>query len=141
MGRFRLWQRMAQADVRQHKVRVDMVERQLLTSAVCPLAQRRGSAPDGRYRLAEAASDPLHKRGIDLTPQWAEHLLDRLDRAEHDAVLHVDEVPASHRLDHLRIEQLWPGHPAGLGRWTFVLTACWLHPVPIVGQQALPLSQ
>src|SRR5256886_11700143 len=84
--------------------------------------------------LTEAEVEAFHKRRIDLPAAGRQHLLDRLQRAEHDAVRHVDQAPAPHGLHHLRIEELGPWHPARLGRWTGSLTARELHPLPIVGE-------
>ena len=92
--------------MRQDKIMVDVVQRQLLAQAVLALTQRGDAPPNGCHMLAQAEVDALHKGGVDLPTAGRQHLLDRLQRAEHDAVLHVDQAPAPHGLDHLRIEQL-----------------------------------
>ena len=56
-------------------------------------------------------------------PQAVQHVLDRLQRAEHDPVPHADQTAPPHGLDHLRIEELGQWHPARLGVWPFVLAA------------------
>src|SRR2546430_8861440 len=61
--------------------------------------------------------------------------MDGLQGAKHHAVTHPHQAPAPHRLDDLRIEELWHRHPARLRRRPFVLAAWRLRPVPIVGQQ------
>ena len=78
----------------------------------------------------------LHKGRIDLPAQRAQDLLDGLDRAEHDTVLHVDQTPAPHGLEHLRIEQLGQRQPTGLGCRALGLATCRLDPLAIVGQQS-----
>src|SRR5262245_64031281 len=49
---------------------------------------------------------------------------------------HPYQTPAAYRLDHLRIEQPGLGHPVGLGPWPLRLTALWLYPLAIVGEQS-----
>ena len=51
------------------------------------------------------------------------------------AVCDVHNAPTPVCLDNLRVEQLWQGHPAGLGYGACGLPACWLHPLAEVGQQ------
>src|SRR5262249_1319901 len=77
----------------------------------------------------------LHEGRIDVPPQGRQPLSDGLQGTKSHAVLHVHQTPAPHGLDYLGIEQLWQRHPAGLGGWTFVLTAWRLHPPPMVCQQ------
>jgi hypothetical protein len=62
-------------------------------------------------------------------------MIDGFQRAKHHAVRHVDQAPAPHGLDHLRVEQTRQGHPARLGQRAFVLASWRLYPVSIVRQQ------
>ena len=61
-----------------------------------------------------------------------EDLLDGLQGTEHDAVAYADQAPPAHGLDDRRLEELRPGHPAGLGCWTFVVSTRELDPLPVV---------
>jgi hypothetical protein len=81
-------------------------QRHLLAQAVLALAERRNPSPHRSYRRADIEVKAFHKRGVALLAQWAQSLLEGLKRAEHDAVLHVDQTAALHGLDHLRVEQL-----------------------------------
>jgi hypothetical protein len=66
--------------------------------------------------LADGEVLPFDERGIDLPAVCRQPLLDRRERAEHDAMAHADQTPAPVPFDHLCIEQVGPRHPAGLGR-------------------------
>ena len=114
---------------------VDVVQRQLLAQAVLTLTQRGGAPPNGCHMLAQAEVDALHEGGVDLPTAGRQHLLDRCQRAEHDAVLHVNQAPAPHGFDHLGIEQLGQRHPARLRGRTLGPLAWRVHPVPIVREQ------
>src|SRR2546430_13865811 len=105
-----------------------MIQGELLAYAVLAFAERTDPSSDRGHMLADAQVDALHERRVDLPAAGRQHLLDRLQRAEDDAVAHPDQTPAPHGLDHLRIEELGPGHPAGLRRGTFFLAAWWLAP-------------
>src|SRR3989442_11476758 len=94
-----------------------MIQDELLAYAVLALAERADLSSDRRHMLADGQVDALHERRVNLPAAGRQHLLDRLQRAEHDAVLHVDQAPAPYGLHYLRIEQTRQGHPAGLGRW------------------------
>ena len=94
--------------------------------------------PDGGDMLADGEVDALNERRVDLPAMCRQHLLDCPEGTEDDAVLHVDQTPAPHRLDHLRIEQLGQGHPARLGHRACGLAALRLHPGAAMAQQAAP---
>src|SRR5262247_4322634 len=83
--------------------------------------------------LAHRQVEALDKGRVDLPTARREHLLDGRKGPEHHAVTHAHQAPPAHGLDHLRVEQPGPGHPAGLGRGPGGLTTCGLHPLPIVG--------
>src|SRR5262249_13775392 len=85
--------------------------------------------------LAHRQVHALDKSRIDLPTAGCQHLLDRLQRPEHDATAHAHQAPAPHGLDHLGIEQLGPGYPAGLGPGTYGLTALRLPPLPEMGEE------
>src|SRR4029453_18096933 len=112
-----------------------MIQGQLLAYAVLTLAERGDPPSHRRHMLTDGQVEALDEGRIDLPAMCRQHLLDRTEGAEDDAVLHVDQTPAPHRLDHLSIEQLGLRHPARLGRWACGLTACRLHPLPIVRQE------
>ena len=80
--------------------------RELLPQAVLPLAEGGHPAPDRGDMLADAQVDALNEGRVDLPAADRQYLLDRLQRAEHDPVLHADQTAPPHGLDHLRIEQL-----------------------------------
>src|SRR5882724_7208356 len=85
--------------------------------------------------LADGQIEALHERRVDLPAAGRQHLLDRLQRAEHDPVPHADQAPAPHGLDHLRREELRQRHPARLGVWPLVLAAWRLHPLAEMGEE------
>jgi hypothetical protein len=81
----------------------------------------------------------LHEGRIEVPTKGGQDMIDGLEGTKHHVVRHVDETLAPGRLHHWRLEQPGPRHPAGLGCWTFVLAACWLHPVLRVGQSGCHL--
>src|SRR4029434_1040313 len=101
-------------------------------SAVLRRGQGGDTTPYCRHPLADGEIEACHEGRVNLPTAGRQHVLDPLECAEHHAVLHGDETPAAHGLDHLRIEQLGQGHPARLGRCSCGLTAWELHPLPIV---------
>src|SRR5215510_4536196 len=103
---------------------VAMEDGHLLPQSVFALAQRADPAPDRSDMLADAEVDPLHKGRVDVPAMRSQHGIDRLQGAEHHAVLHPYQPPSAHGLDHLRIEQPGEWHPArfrrrarGLAAW------------------------
>jgi len=84
--------------------------------------------------LAHRQVEALNKCRLDLPAVGRQYLLDCLNGAKHHAVPHPHQAPLAHGLYHLRIEELRPGHPAGLRRGTGSLAAWWLDPVAKVGQ-------
>src|SRR6266496_1660476 len=121
--------------MREAKIVVDMIQGELLPHAVCALAERADPSSDRGHMLADGQVEALHERRVDLPATGRKHLLDRLKRAEHDAVADADQTPPAYGLDDLRIEQLRQGHPAGRGRGTFGLATRELYPLPVVGEQ------
>src|SRR5712691_7847467 len=109
--------------MRQAKIVIHVVYSQLLPQALLSLAERGDATPNRRHMLAQAEVEALNEGGVDLPATRRQHLLDRLKRAEHDPVPHVDQPAPPHGLDHLRIKQprLW--HPARLGGWACGLVA------------------
>src|SRR5262249_50470397 len=89
----------------------------------------------GSQRFLSTNGSHLYERGVDLAAKWSQNGIDGLQGAEHDAVAYADEAPPAHGLDDLRIEELRQWHPAGLGRWTFVVSTWELDPLPVVGKQ------
>ena len=89
----------------QTEIIVDMIQRQLPPQALLALAQRIDPPPNRGDMLAQAEVEAFHKRRLDLPAAGRQHLLDRLQGAEHDAVLHIAQAPAPHSLHHLRLEQ------------------------------------
>ena len=108
---------------------------QLLPQPIFALAQRGDPSPDRGDMLTDGEVDPLHEGGVDVPTKGGQEVIDGLQGTKHHAVLHVGQAPAPHGLHHVRREQPGQWHPAGFGRWTFVLATCWRHPVAIVGQQ------
>src|SRR5713101_5139730 len=121
--------------MRQAKIIVDMVQDELLAQALLALAQRADPSSDRGHMLADGQVEALHERRVDLPAAGRQHLLDRLQRAEHDPVPHADQTPPAHGLDHLGVEQLWQRPPARLGVWSFVLAAWRLHPLAEMGEE------
>src|SRR5438128_7406100 len=118
--------------MREAKTVVDMVQNELLPQAVLTFAECGHPSPHRGDMLADAQVDALDEGGVNLPAAGRQHLLNRLQRTEHDSVLHADQTATPHGLDHLRVEQLWQWHPARLGQETCGLTPWRLHPVPIV---------
>src|SRR2546425_12737524 len=85
--------------------------------------------------LAYRQVDALNERGIDVPAAGRSDVLDRLQGAEHHAVPYPHQAPPPHGLDHLCIEELGPGHPAGLRHGTRGPAAWWLDPVAKVCQE------
>src|SRR5882724_5555073 len=102
--RQRLAQRRAYAGLRYAEIIVHMIHAQLLTHAVLALAERRDASADRGDMLADAEVDPLYEGRVDLPAQQGQNRLDRLQGAKYHAVLHVDQAPTPHRLDHRRGE-------------------------------------
>src|SRR5437870_13717273 len=102
-----------------------MIQGELLAYAVLAFAERTDPSSDCGHMLADAQVYALHERRVDLPAAGRQHLLDRLQRAKDDAVAHPDHTAAPHGLAPLRIEELGPGHPAGLRRGTGALGPAW----------------
>src|SRR5689334_16849783 len=112
-----------------------MVQRELLPQAALTLAHRGDTPPHGGHMLAEVQIEALHKRSVDLPAVHREHLLDRLQRAEHHAVTDPHQTTASQGLDDLGVEELWPWHPTPFRHGPLGLTTRRLPPLAIVGEQ------
>src|SRR6266852_8359959 len=119
----------------QAEIIIDMVQCQLLAYAVLTFAEGDDASPHSGDMLADAQVDALDEGGVDLPAAGRQHLLDRLKRAEHDAVAYADQTPPAHGLDDPRIKQTRQGHPAGLGRWPLCSLARRVHPLSIMCQQ------
>jgi hypothetical protein len=76
--------------------------------------------------------EALDKRGVDLPPSFGQHLLHRLQHAEHDLVLDPNDASPAVGLDDLRIEEFRPWHPAGFGPRPFALTPLGWHPLTVM---------
>ena len=74
---------------------IHLEERQLLAQAVFALTRRGAASPNRRHPLTQTQIEPLYEGGVDLPAAGGQDLLDRPLRAEHDAVLHLDEAPPS----------------------------------------------
>src|SRR6516164_8426994 len=114
----------------QTEVIIDLIPYQLLPPAVRAFAQSRDPPSHRRDMLADAEVEAFDERRIDLPATGRQHLLNRLTRAEYDPLVHPYQAPPAYRLDHL-----WQGHPAGLGRGPGGLTTGELHPLAIVREQ------
>ena len=74
--------------MRQHEVVVDVEQCRLMLSAGFALAQRGDPTPYCRHTLANVEVEPFYKGCIDLPATGRQDMLDRLQRAEHHAVVH-----------------------------------------------------
>ena len=119
----------------QTEIIVDMIQRQLLPQALLALAQRIDTPPHRRHMLADGQVDPLHERGVDLPAAGRQHLLHRLQGAEHHAVAHPYQPTAPYGLDHLRREELGQWHPARRRQGPCGLPTLGVNPVAEVRQQ------
>src|SRR6266566_3819428 len=115
--------------MRQAEIVVGVKQGHLLAQTVLALAQRAGTTANRRHVLTEIEIEALHKGRVDLPATRCQHVVDTIERAEHPPVRHADQAPSAYRLHHLRIEQLWQGHPAGLRSGALGLPARWLYPV------------
>src|SRR5919198_5697339 len=116
--------------MREAKIVVDMIQGALLPQAVLTLAERADPASDRGHMLTHRQVEPLDEGGVDVPTVRGQHLLNSRPRAEDHPMAHPHQAPPAYRLDHLRIEQPGPRHPAGLGRWPCGLTTRGLHPLP-----------
>src|SRR4029077_5706022 len=89
-----------------------MIQGQLLAYAVLTLAECGDPTSHRRHMLTDGQVEALDEGRLDLPAMCRQHLLDRTEGAEDDAVLPVDQTPAPHGLHHLCIEQLRQRHPA-----------------------------
>src|SRR5439155_16551400 len=99
------------------------------------------STPHGGHMLTDAEVDAFDEGRVDLPTMCCEHLLNRLQGAEHDAMTDPHQTPPAYGLDHLCIEQPGSRHPAWFWGWTLVLAALGVNPLSIVreqGRQVLP---
>src|SRR5215475_2913160 len=117
--------------MRQAKVVVRLIHDQLLTQPLFLLAERQDPSSDRRYMLADIKVEAFHKGRVDLPATRCQHVVDTIERTEDHPVFHTDQAPPAHGLDDLGIEQLWQGHPTGLGSGAFAWAALGLHPPPI----------
>jgi hypothetical protein len=88
----------------QDEIVIDLKEYQLLAQAVFVLTGRGATPPYRRHALTQAQIQPLHKRRVDLPATRGQDLLHRHFRAAYDTVFDLNDAPASHPFDHLRIE-------------------------------------
>src|SRR5712691_4628403 len=103
--------------MREAKVVVRVIQRQLLVYAVFAFAQRRDAPSHGSDMLADRQVKTLHKRGGGLPAAGRQDWVDAIECPEHHPGLDIDHTPPAYRLHHLGIEQPRPGYPAG--RWCF----------------------
>jgi hypothetical protein len=85
--------------------------------------------------LTDIQIQTLSKRRVDLPAVLGEHLLNRLQRPEHDPVMPADQTPPPVPFHHLRVQQLRQWHPARLGCGPLCMPACGVSPLAIVRQQ------
>ena len=114
--------------MRQAEIVVGVKQGHLLAQTVLALAQRAGTTANRRHVLTEIEIEALHKGRVDLPATRCQHVVDTIERAAHHPVRHADQAPSAYRLHHVRLEQLWQGHPAGLGPRACGLTPLRLYP-------------
>jgi len=95
-------------------------------------AQRDDPTPGRRHMLAQIQIEALDKACVDLPPSLGQDRLDGLCRAEDDTVCDPDDAPAPVALDHLRIEQPGPGHPARFGLRPCVMATLGVNPLAVM---------
>src|SRR6185503_15323655 len=95
----------------QHKVMVDLEQRQLILQARFTLTPGVDPAPDRRYPLADVEVEAFYKGSIDGPATGCQDLLNGQLGAEHYPVRNPHEAPAPVGLHNLRIEQLGQWHP------------------------------
>src|SRR4029450_8535880 len=100
--------------MREEKIVVDMIQGELLPQAVLTLAERRNPPPDRGDMLADTEVKAFNEGCVDPPTAGRKPLLDGLQGPEDPPVAHAHQAPPADRLDHLRIAQPGPRHPAGL---------------------------
>jgi len=121
--------------MRQAEVVIGLVEGQLLMEAFFSFAQRHHAPPYRGDMLTDGEVHTLNEGRIDVLALRGEDLLDSSQRAKDDTMADAGEASTPVRIHHLRVEELWQGHPAGPGRGAHRLAARWLHPLLEMGQQ------
>ena len=108
VGEFRLWEGLVYAGMRQAEIVVDMVQHELLSHAVLPLAEGGHPSPHCGDMLADTQVDALDEGRVDLSAAGRQHLLDRLQRAEHDAPTdpHQTSAPWQGEVELCRADEL-----------------------------------
>src|SRR6266566_4635439 len=97
-----------------------MIEHELLASAVLALAERGNPPSHRRHMLTESQVEAFNERRVDLPAAGRQHVLDPLQRAEDDTVLHLHQTATPYGLDDLGIEEHGQGQATGaweLPRW------------------------
>src|SRR5215467_271841 len=112
-----------------------MIQGQLLAYAVLALAERGNPTPHRCHMLPDGQVEALDERGVALAAKGSQPGIDGLQGTKHHAMPHVDQTAPAHRLDHLRIQQCGPRHPARLGRWPLCSLAGRLHPLAAMGEE------
>src|SRR3989442_15763440 len=84
--------------------------------------------------------EPFYKGCIDRPATGRQDVLDRLQRAEHHAVVHPNYALAPVLLNDLRIQQLGQGHPARFGTGSLVLAALGVRPHAKVAQDGREIT-
>jgi hypothetical protein len=87
-------------------MRVDLGHGPRLAPARLVLAYRGAASSDGGPLLPEGQVEAVNAGGMALPAAGRPPLRDRLQRAAHDAGLHVDQAPAPPGLPHWRLEAL-----------------------------------
>src|SRR6266581_7048458 len=117
--------------MRQDEIVVDLEQHQLLAQAVLMLAQRVDPTADRRHMLPEVEIEALYESGVDVPALRSQYLINGLQRAKHDAMVHPHQATAANDFNDLRVEQPGPWHPPGLERWPVGVAPCRLPPVSI----------
>ena len=107
---------------------------QLVPQPVFALTQRADASSDRGHMLADVEIEPLHEGRVDLAAERRQDIIDSVQSAKDHAVRHIDQAPAPHGLDLLRIQQPGLWHPAGFGSRTLCPPARRLHPLAVVRQ-------
>src|SRR5512132_3168056 len=121
--------------MRQAKIIVGVVERELLPHTLLALTERHDAPSYCGDMLADGEVDALHEGRVDLPAVGGQHLLDGRQGAEHYAATDADQTASACGLDDLRIEQLRQRHPPRLGHGAWGVAALRLHPLTEMRQQ------
>lgn len=117
VGGHGLGQSLAQTRMKQHKVMIDLAQRQWLVQSVVALPRGSATPLSCRSPLTQAQIEPCDKHRLNPPAAGGQALIARRCCAEYHLVFDLDDLLSFPGLDHLHVENLGKRPPARLGRW------------------------